>query len=95
MERDEIKKIGNIYLKQKTFLYLKEVIKDRENFYNGFLVKIYEDMIVFFDVIMEKEFPILNQNIVVLEPSKKRMDIQTAWDIFKKGENNGWKLNRE
>ena len=84
MKRDinEIKTRARIYSKEKTLCYIKEIINGRENFYNGFISKIYDDMIIFFDIVMKREFPILFTAIEVIEPSKKDISIKTALEIW-------------
>ena len=79
----DIRERGKDYLKYKTLTYIKEVIKGRENFYNGFVVSVHTDLIVFFDIIIKREFPIQLDAIEVLEPSKKDFDIKTALEIYK------------
>jgi len=82
----EIKKRVEAYHSQNTFSYIKEIMpKGRENFYNGFVVKVHDDLIIFFDIVLKKEFPILFESIEVIEPSRKDMDLQTAWEIYKHG----------
>lgn len=81
-EIDELRKRAKTYSTAKTFSYVKEAINGRENFYNGFVVKVFEDMIIFFDIVLKKEFPILFESLIVIEPSKKDMSIKTAWDIY-------------
>ena len=82
---DETKRRAESFCTSKTFSYVKEILRaDRENFYNGFIVKVFDDMIIFFDIVIKREFPILIDDIEVIEPSKKDMDFKTAWDIYEK-----------
>jgi hypothetical protein len=67
----QIKKLAEVYSKNKTFTYIKEKINVRINFYNGFVVKVYDDMILFYDKLSKKEFPILFETIEVIEPSRR------------------------
>jgi len=77
-----IKKRAEDYLNSNTFTYIKEVINGRENFYNGFVIKVYYDLLVFFDIKLKREFPIRYESIEVIEPSKKDIEIKTAWEIY-------------
>jgi len=86
MTRDnsEWKKRAEAYSKAHTFTFIKETTPNgRENFYNGFVVKVYNDMLIFFDIILKKEFPILFESIEVIEPSRKDVEIKTAFEIYK------------
>ncbi len=67
----EKEKLARAYSKSKTFTYIKEVINNRSTFYNGYIVKVMTDMIVFYDIILKREFPILLETIEVIEPSRK------------------------
>jgi len=96
MKRDinETRKRARIYSNENTFCYIKEITPNsRESFYNGFIHKVKDDLLVFFDVVLKKEFPILLESIEVIEPSRKDMDIQTAYSIYmknKKGVGDGY-----
>ena len=81
--QDETRKRAKAYSKEKTFTYIKEVVNNRENFYNGFIDKVHDDMIIFFDIILKREFPILFDAIEVIEPSRKDIEIKTALEIYK------------
>jgi len=82
---NEIKKRAEIYSKSQTLSFISETMPSgRKNFYNGFIIKIHTDMLIFFDIVIKKEFPILLENIEIIEPSKKEINIQTAWEIYKK-----------
>ncbi len=67
----EIRKSAELYSKQKTYTYIKETINERTNFYNGFVVKVCTDMIIFYDLILKREIPILLETIKVIEPSRR------------------------
>ena len=87
MTRQEIietRKRAKAYSKEKTFIYVKEVMPSgRENFYNGFIIKFHNDMIIFYDLVLKKDFPILFGSIEVIEPSRKEIDIKTALEVYK------------
>ena len=85
-EINEIQKRATAYSKEKTFTYVKEIMPNgRENFYNGFIKKVDRHLIIFFDIVLKKEFPILLESIEVIEPSRKDLSIKTAWEIYKNG----------
>jgi len=83
----EYKKRAEAYSKSRTFTYVKEVVRGRESFYNGFVVEVHSDMIVFFDIVLKKEFPVRFESIKVIEPSRKDIELRTAFDIWR--ENGG------
>ena len=90
MTRDinEMRERARIYSKEKTFTYVKETLPSgRENFYNGFIIKVSDEMIIFFDLVLKKEFPIMLDCLEVIEPSRKDMDIKTAWEIYEEVKN--------
>jgi len=76
MTREEFmtkkEKLARAYSKSKTFTYIKEIINNRPSFYNGYIVKVMTDMIVFYDIVLKREFPTLLETIEVIEPSRKR-----------------------
>ena len=84
MGRDilEIKKRAEAFKSSFTFTYIKEIVSGRENWYNGFIVNIHDDLLVFFDIVMKKEFVVLLKDLIVVEPSKKNMPFKTAWKIY-------------
>ena len=67
----EKEKLARAYSKSKTFTYIKEIINNRSTFYNGYIIKVMTDMLIFYDIILKREFPILLETIEVLEPSRK------------------------
>jgi len=83
-EKTEIKKRAGAYSKEKTFTYIKEIMPDgKEFFYNGFIKKVYDDVIIFFDIVLKRDFPVLIESIEIIEPSRKDIEIKTAWEIYK------------
>jgi hypothetical protein len=68
----EIKEKAKLYFSQQVFSFVKEQIpKRQEFFYNGFITKIYDDFLEFYDVSTRKKFPILFETITAIEPSKR------------------------
>jgi len=91
------KKRAEIYQKQKTFIFIEETVPSgRTNFYNGFILEVHEDMIVFFDIVLKTNFPILLDGVKVMEPSKKDMTAQEALKIYEdnKEMSSMWKKNK-
>ena len=74
MTRDigQTRKLAKAYSENKTFTYVKELVNGRINFYNGFVVKVHTDMILFYDEVFKKEIPILLETIEVIEPSRRK-----------------------
>jgi len=70
----ELRKIAKAYSKNKTFVFVEEVVSGRSAFYNGYVLSVKEDLIVFFDKILNKEFPIILETIRLIKPSKKEED---------------------
>ncbi len=69
----EIKKIANVYSKLKTYTFIIEIAPSgREKYYNGYVIKVCDDMLIFFDEKLQKEIPILLDYIRAIEPSRKK-----------------------
>lgn len=71
MKRNEIKQTAELYFKNKTFVHIQErhpsgTIK----WYNGYIIKIYDDFLTFQDRKIALSFPILYEAIVIFEPSE-------------------------
>jgi hypothetical protein len=69
----EIQERAKLYFDSKTFTYLSEIMPNGfEAFHNGFIIKIGNDFLIFFDVVQQKEFPVPLDKITDLQPSAKR-----------------------
>lgn len=65
------------YSESKTFTFIQEKLPSGKSYYyNGFILEVKEDMVIFFDVTILREFPVLLDKIEVIEPSK-RNDLTT------------------
>jgi hypothetical protein len=73
-----LKQKANIYFLEKTFSFIKFIKfinREKKDFiFNGFIVKKYEDYLVFFDIYEKKEFPIEWEYI-------SKLDISLRTDI--------------
>ena len=59
------------YQKTKTFTFIKEIQPfGREYYYSGFILKVYDDFLLFFEIKLMKEFPIVLDSIGMLEVVK-------------------------
>ncbi len=67
----ELRKIARAYSKNRTFVFVEEVISGKVHYYNGYINSVKPDMIVFHDVQLNKEFPILLETIKLLTPSRR------------------------
>jgi len=73
-EIEEIRKRAEVYSREKVFTFVLEIAPSgRKNFYNGYVISIKTDMIVFFDSKLNMEIPILLDYIEVIEPSKNEV----------------------
>jgi len=81
----DIKVKAETYKKELTFSFIQERINSQKVFaYNGFITEVEESFIKFFDVVIEKEFPIMFSGIQTLEVSRRKEITQDeALLIFK------------
>jgi hypothetical protein len=72
-EISSLKKKANIYYKEKTFTFIRFYKflhnKNQEFIFNGFIIKNFDDYLVFFDIYEKKEFPIEWDFILKLDTS--------------------------
>lgn len=68
----ELRRIALAYSKLKTFVFVEELINFKKSYYNGIILKVYDNMILFYDEKLKKEFPILFESINLLKPSNKK-----------------------
>lgn len=72
-DTSEVRKTAQIYLTAKTFTFIKEMNTSGEiNFYNGYVVKIHDDFIVFQDRIIPNPIPIPLDRIIKIDVSRIR-----------------------
>lgn len=77
---------AEVYMDNESMVFVIEKYKDRERFYNGFIVKVHDDMIVIFDSKIEKEIPLPIDFISMLEISER--ENENIWrEAFRK-----WKV---
>lgn len=68
----ELKKIAEAYSKNKTFVFIEEETFGKKRYYNGHIISVKEDIILFKDSKIPNEFPILLERISYLNPSNKK-----------------------
>ncbi len=66
----ELRKIASAYSKSKTFVFVEELISGKIHYYNGYILGIKTHMLIFYDIRLKKEFPILLETIKLLTPSR-------------------------
>lgn len=67
----ELRKIAQAYSKNQTFVFIEEIINNKTIYYNGYILKVFDDMVLFQDCKIKKEFPILLETIKFIKPSVK------------------------
>lgn len=71
-ELGELKKISEAYCKNKTFVFVEELVNNKKTYYNGYIISVKDDMILFYDSCLKKEFPILLECLNLIKPSRKQ-----------------------
>ncbi len=76
MTRADLRERAEIYLKQKTFVNIVEKSPSGKiRYYNGFILNIFDDLIMFKDHKLPQQFPIpLNSIMGDIEPSKQKRE---------------------
>jgi hypothetical protein len=70
---NEIKTKAEVFKKEETFTFIQESVTDDKTFaYNGFITKIDKDFLLFYDVIIDREFPIVFSKILTIELSRRK-----------------------
>jgi len=70
-ELSELRKIAKAYSEASTFVFIEEAINEKNSYYNGYIISVKTDMIIFYDTLLKKEFPILLEHIKLIKPSRK------------------------
>jgi len=65
-----LRKLASAYSKSQTFIFIEEVINNKVHYYNGYIIKVHTDMILFYDSKLKQEFPILLETIKLMTPSR-------------------------
>lgn len=71
IDYDKTRKIARILLQEKTFTFIKENLKNRISFFNGYIKRVDDDKIIFYDLKLKRDIPILLDVIEVIEPSRR------------------------
>jgi len=83
IDTNENKERAKLYFKEKVFTFIKEIIPSGEiRVHNGFIIEVKEDLIVFFDVIIQREFPIYIDKINIDVSAKENMTQDMARKIM-------------
>lgn len=67
MMLEDVKKRAELFSKDKTHVFIIEETPGRTRYWNGYVVRVEDHIIVFFDMKINKEFPILLESIKLLE----------------------------
>jgi len=67
----ELKRLAQAYSDNKTFVFIEEVIRGKSRYWNGTIISVKEDMILFNDFESKREIPILLDMIKTIGPSNK------------------------
>lgn len=86
MNIESVKARAKLYCENKTFTFIRELIGQRTEFYNGYIIAYKDDFLVFQDRKIRYDFPIPYDAIVLLEPSKSSKILTTNNEL--KGDNN-------
>lgn len=71
-----MKELVKIYFIHKTYVYLRELHPSGEvKWYNGFIIKLHDDFLIFQDRKISQPFPVLYESIIKLEPSEEEEEI--------------------
>ena len=72
----ETRKIATMYQVAKTFTFIKEINTAGEtNFYNGYVLGIHDDFIVFQDRIISNPIPIPIDHIIKIDVSRIKPEV--------------------
>lgn len=83
IKTNENKKRAILFSENKTFTFIKEVLPDGEiRVHNGFIVEVKDDLIVFFDVTIKREFPVYLDKCSLDVSAKEGMTQNMAQEIY-------------
>ncbi len=87
---NENKERVELYLKAKTFIFLREFSEGETSYYNGFVDEIKTDFIMFFDIDLKRTFPVQLDRFKVNVSAKVGVTEEDALKIYNK-----WKGEQE
>ena len=83
IDTNENKKRAELFKDEKTFTFIKEVLPSGETrVHNGFIIEVKTDMIIFFDVVNGREFPVFIDKITLDVSAMNGMTQDMAREIL-------------
>jgi len=83
IDTNENKKRAELFRDEKTFTFIRDILPgDIIRVHNGFVIDVKDDMIIFFDVVINREFPLAIDKINIDVSSKKGMSQNEARKIM-------------
>jgi len=80
---NENKKRAELFKDEKIFTFIKEIIPSGETrIHNGFIIDVKTDMIIFFDVVSKREFPVFIDKINIDVSNKEDMSQEMARELM-------------
>jgi len=91
IDTNENKKRAELFKNEKTFTFIKEILPSGETrVHNGFIIEVKTDMIIFFDVVSRREFPVcidkINIDVSAKEDMSQEMALEIMFEFYKKEE---------